>query len=94
MDTGLSFWYTALEPTLQREKHNRRRMKLETLKGSLLIFNLQSAPDPDPDWQILILCHAREAVCFRIDIGDEKGSLLWHRDKRATKTAEVLRLNG
>lgn len=44
MDTGLSFWYMTLEPTLQREKNNRCRMRLETLKGSLLIFNLQSAP--------------------------------------------------
>lgn len=44
MDTRLLFWYTTLEPALQREKNNRCRMKLETLKGSLLIFNLQSAP--------------------------------------------------
>lgn len=45
MDTGLlSLRYTTLEPTLQRGKNNRCRMRLETLKGSLLIFNLQSVP--------------------------------------------------
>jgi len=45
MDTGLlSLRYTTLESTLQWEKNNRCRMRPETLKGSSLIFGLQSVP--------------------------------------------------